>query len=198
MKLSSFFHDYCYASVSECFECYKFWCRDQHEGESIKNYVTALKNLSVTCNFEQQKEKMISNKLVFGVYNKTVKEDCSMSLLLISKKVVEICRAAESSKTKLKEMVSEAQVHMVNKTRNMVVEKKANDCGYCGTKHQRRNCPAYGTRCSTCEKRNHCECLSSWHSEHKNRTVTSKWQRTKGQRVFYGHNRRQWYTKSME
>ena len=136
-ETTKFFNDHCFASVSECFERYKFWCRDQHQGESINNYVTDLKDLSRTCNFEQQKEKIMCDRLVFGVYDKTVKERLLRESALNLQKAVEIGRAAESSRNKFKEMVSKTQVHMVNKTRNMVVEKKANDCGYCGTEHQR-------------------------------------------------------------
>ena len=150
------FEEHCYPLKNETFERYKFWSRNQLENETIDNYITALKNLANTCAFESQKDKMLRDKLVFGVNDSTVKERLLREASLDFKKAVDICRAAESSKSKLKQMTTaskpEQQVYKISKTR---FGFSVTQCGYCGSNHQRGKCPAFGTTCSACGKKNH-------------------------------------------
>ncbi len=150
------FEEHCYPLKNETFERYKFWSRNQLENETIDNYITALKNLANTCAFESQKDKMLRDKLVFGVNDSTVKERLLREALLDLKKAVDICLAAESSKSKLKQMTTaskpEQQVYKISKTR---FGFSVTQCGYCGSNHQRGKCPAFGTTCSACGKKNH-------------------------------------------
>ena len=150
------FEEYCYPLKNETFERYKFWSRNQLENESIDNYITSLKNLANMCAFESQKDKMLRDKLVFGVNDSAVKERLLREASLDLKKAIEICRAAESSKSKLKQMTTaikaEQQVYKISKTR---FGSSVTQCGYCGSNHQRGRCPAFGATCSACGKRNH-------------------------------------------
>ena len=60
------FRDYCQPRKNTVFECYTFWDRNQQEGESIDQWVTDLKNNAATCEFGDQKQFMIRDKIIFG------------------------------------------------------------------------------------------------------------------------------------
>ncbi|KAF5282315.1 hypothetical protein FQR65_LT14369 [Abscondita terminalis] len=76
-----------------------------------------------------------------------------------------MCRASEISRTQVKELRSEVQANSIKKV--VPIYKKAQDegssrsgnamylCKKCNTKHEARNCPAYGKRCLNCNKLNH-------------------------------------------
>ena len=68
------FDEHFHPLKNETFERYKFWSRNQHESEPIDNYVTTLRNLASTCGFDQQKDKMLRDKIVFGINDNSVKE----------------------------------------------------------------------------------------------------------------------------
>ncbi|KAF5283071.1 hypothetical protein FQR65_LT14088 [Abscondita terminalis] len=79
--------------------------------------------------------------------------------------VINICRASEISRTQVKELRSEVQANSIKKV--VPIYKKAPDesssrsgnavylCKKCNTKHEARNCPAFGKRCLNCNKLNH-------------------------------------------
>ena len=99
-------------------------------------------------------------------------------------KALDICHAAEASKVQMKVMVTEnQQSHDVNFLRKKQVSEQrkvvhigkqarppegstaahkkhtqfhqGSNCGYCGSQHQPRKCPAYGVLCSKCNGKNH-------------------------------------------
>ena len=51
-----------------------FFSRNQDSGESIEQYVTALKNLASTCEFRVLKESLIRDRIVFGIQDSSVRE----------------------------------------------------------------------------------------------------------------------------
>ena len=68
------FRAYCQPRKNAVFEHYKLWDRNQHQSESIDQWVTDLKNKAATCGFGDQKELMIRDKIIFGVRDQRVKE----------------------------------------------------------------------------------------------------------------------------
>ena len=56
------------------YERYVFFSRNQHSGESIDHYVTALKILASTCEFGALKESLIRTRIVFGIQDSSVRE----------------------------------------------------------------------------------------------------------------------------
>ncbi|XP_052751506.1 uncharacterized protein K02A2.6-like [Galleria mellonella] len=53
---------------------YKFFTRNQDEGESIQQYVTALRLLSKTCEFTTLEEELIRDRIVCGIRHSTVRD----------------------------------------------------------------------------------------------------------------------------
>ena len=86
------------------FERYKFWQRDQHEGETIDQWVNDLRILLGSCKYGDQKEKNLRDRIVFGVADTRVKERLLRESDLTFMKALDICHAAEASKVQLKPM----------------------------------------------------------------------------------------------
>ena len=113
------FKEYCEPRKNEVFERYKFWQRDQHEGKTIDQWVNDLRILLGSCEYGDQKEKNLRDRIVFGVADTRVKERLLCESDLTLTKALDICHAAEASKVKLKTMSGEAKkghdVHVIGK-----------------------------------------------------------------------------------
>ena len=178
------FKEYCEPRKNEVFERYKFWQRDQHEGETIDQWVNDLRILLGSCEYGDQKEKNLRDRIVFGVADTRVKERLLRESDLTLTKALDICHAAEASKVQLKTMSGEAKkghdVHAIGKGKQKSRGKPSNfqqhssnykqqqkgdaqgrsqqsqkDCQYCGKTHPPRKCPAYGASCNKCGRSNH-------------------------------------------
>ena len=53
--------------VNETYERFKFNQRQQQDGETFDNYLTAIKSLAKTCNFAELCESLIRDRLVIGI-----------------------------------------------------------------------------------------------------------------------------------
>ncbi|XP_013140043.1 PREDICTED: uncharacterized protein K02A2.6-like, partial [Papilio polytes] len=76
---------------------FKFFTRSQNRGESIDEYVTALKLLSQSCEFEHLEDGLIRDRIVCGVTDGVVRERLLRSEDLTLAKAVKICQANEMS-----------------------------------------------------------------------------------------------------
>ena len=101
--------------VNEVFERYKFWQRDQREGEPIDQWVNDLRILLSSCEYEDQKQSNLRDRIVFGVADIRVKERLLCESDLTLAKALDICHAAEASKVQMKVIASDSQQrHEVN------------------------------------------------------------------------------------
>ena len=141
--------------------------RKQKDGESIQEYVNALRNLSKPCKFtpvdaNQCKEEYIRDSFVSGLLNNDTKR-----------------KILESSKTKLEEIITLAQIYedaknnassfgaAPNVTCSVISEETSNEentsasmrrypsktpsCGWCGhDRHPKAKCPARDSECGKC------------------------------------------------
>ena len=176
------FRDYCEPRKNEVFERYKFWQRDQREEETVDQWVNELRLLLSSCEYCEQKETNLRDRIVFGVADMRVKKRLLRESGITLDKELDICHAAEASKVQMKVMVTENQqshdVNFLRKNKSVnrgksyrqgskppecstVTHKhhtqfhQGNNCGYCGSQHQPRKCPAYGVICSKCKGKNH-------------------------------------------
>ncbi|KAL0839884.1 hypothetical protein ABMA28_016507 [Loxostege sticticalis] len=77
---------------------YKFFSRNQEDGESIDQYVTALRLLSKQCEFANLQESLLRDRIVCGIINNTVRDRLLRTEELTLSKAIQICQAAEISK----------------------------------------------------------------------------------------------------
>ena len=67
-KVMKAFKAHSVPKVNESFERYKFNKRCQLPGEPFETFLTAIKNLSATCNFEgSEKDKSIRDRILLGL-----------------------------------------------------------------------------------------------------------------------------------
>ena len=61
------FEKFCIGETNEPFERFAFNSRIQNDGESVNVYVSELRKLAKTCNFENLEESLIGDKIITGV-----------------------------------------------------------------------------------------------------------------------------------
>lgn len=177
------FKEYCNPRKNTVFERYSFWHTEQKEGESIDQFVTELKTKAKACEFGDQLDLMIRDRIVFGVRDVRMKERMLRdSPDLTLQKAVDMCRAAETTQAQMKTMQAAAtagtssgghgservtSVHAMaaarptsrsaetNYRKDAKFESAKFDCGKCGFSHKPRSCPAFGKSCAYCKEKNH-------------------------------------------
>ena len=169
--------DYCIGKTNVIYERYKFNNRNQDQYESIEEYVTVLRSLVETCEFQGLKDELIRDRLVCGIKDNGVRKKLLQESKLTLDRCVDVCRAAEATKNQVKEITNKETAEGVSvdklETRDYrkYRETKAThgtiiiECKYCGKKHvnNKEKCPAYGKKCAKCGKSNHfaIKCKSS-------------------------------------
>ena len=68
------FEDYFNPRKNTVFERYRFWECKQQEGETIDQFITELKTRAKSCEFGEQHDSIIRDRIVFGVRDTRLKE----------------------------------------------------------------------------------------------------------------------------
>ncbi|CAK1599497.1 unnamed protein product [Parnassius mnemosyne] len=76
---------------------YNFFTRYQETGESIDQYVTALKLLSKNCEFKNLEQELIRDRIVCGIRSTIVRDRLLRTDELTLEKAIKICQADEMS-----------------------------------------------------------------------------------------------------
>lgn len=172
------FDDYFKPKQNEIINRYNLNKRNQEEGETFDAFYTAIRKLAENCNFGDQKEKILRDKIVIGVREQRIQQKLLEIKDLTLEKAIDICRSAELSREFVKTL-NNPEVHAVqtgraaqqsNKAKyfsnhkktmsqNVNMEGRYNrwfyNCKKCNTEHGPKQCPAYGKTCSSCNRLNH-------------------------------------------
>uniref|UniRef100_T1IMC2 CCHC-type domain-containing protein n=1 Tax=Strigamia maritima TaxID=126957 RepID=T1IMC2_STRMM len=154
---------------TEVIDSYKFQARNQVPGETLEQFITDLKNMVKRCNYGDQTDRMVRNKIVFGVSDTRLKERLLREQALTLVLAVTLCNAAETTSNNLLIMQNKTEEkleinalksrfrshHDKSAEKNEPKERKQFDCTKCGTKHLGGQCPAFGCTCLNCGKPNH-------------------------------------------
>ena len=179
------FHDHCNPVNTETVDRLALKGRVQQQGESITQYVTALRTLADKCNFGDLKDSMIRDQIMFGVLDSELQDDLFKEQDLTLEKCLNLCNASEVRGLRNKERLalSSQQVHGINKQQHKPrvgqnwhagsgrgqrearpvnhsqsyshTHRYQQPCKWCGKKHGPGKCPAYGKKCNKCQKMNH-------------------------------------------
>ncbi|CAB4005070.1 Hypothetical predicted protein [Paramuricea clavata] len=103
-ELKTAFKAYCNPRKNLTFERHKLNTRNQDENETIDQYVTALRTLAATCEFESLHDGLIRDRIVCGIKAQTLKERMLRENDLTLQKAIDICPAAETSRDQLKSL----------------------------------------------------------------------------------------------
>ena len=142
----------------------------QASGESIDKYATVVRNMADNCKFQDMKDSLIRDRIVFGVTDNQVRRRLlRVPELTLLDKALEIARAAEATQNQLKQMQNLHKVNALGKKKESFPGKKFEerkpvsgsvqqiDCKFCGRKHvrDRMKRPAYGHQCKKYGRNNH-------------------------------------------
>ncbi|KAJ8048052.1 hypothetical protein HOLleu_00217 [Holothuria leucospilota] len=183
------FEAYCNPKKNLTVERHVFFTRAQNEGESIDTYVTDLKNKSKTCEFGNLEESLITDRIVCGIRSTGLRERLLRETDLTLSKALNICRAAELSKTGVKDLQkslaetttkwskqpnkqpgpSSSRPTETSTSERTQKGSKKFSCKKCSYEHEPRCCPAYGKLCKRCGKPNHFAKMCR--TPHKTKTV---------------------------
>ncbi|KAG5886135.1 hypothetical protein JTB14_009234 [Gonioctena quinquepunctata] len=100
------FDSYCNPIKNLVYEHYKFFKRDQILGETVDQFLTALRQLASTCEFKE-KDTLIRDRLVLGIRDKRIQEKLLQHSDLKLPDAINICRSMENSAITQKEISKE-------------------------------------------------------------------------------------------
>ena len=163
------FREYCNPRSGVIVSRYEFHNCSQ-QGESIDVYLMKLRRLAEGCEFENQRDSLIRDKLLFGLDDIKLRErlmrEADKTLTLDY--VIRALRVSEVSKLSSSAGVTTAatgdsEVNYVDsikkKSSSQNSYSKKIKCTKCGREHVKNKCPAYGTKCNKCKRRNHWEAM---------------------------------------
>ncbi|XP_016424220.1 uncharacterized protein LOC107752711 [Sinocyclocheilus rhinocerous] len=94
-KVLEKFDAHCLSKKNETYERYVFRTRMQHEGETFDCFLTDLKIKAKTCNFNELRDSMIRDQIVFGICDKKGRERLLRESELTLDHAVELCQSSE-------------------------------------------------------------------------------------------------------
>ena len=142
--------NYFQPSINVTYERYRFGTAIQDSSETIDMFLNRLRKLSLTCKYESLRDEMIRDRLVIGVADPKIRARLLREPDLTLPRALDICRTAEITTEQLKTFDSPEEV--LHELRSRPSRPR---CKYCGDNHKPRECPAFGTNCSNCGKKNH-------------------------------------------
>ena len=135
---------------------FKFKSLKQKQGATIDAYMAELKVLIKECSYHQNMQNiLLKDQFIFGVTETvTVIEACKIESRIAQRKLLGLKsiqydsignqRNRPKKKFKPKDKRPQSSSH-----------SGIRDCKYCGSNHQRKQCPAFGKTCKSCGKKNH-------------------------------------------
>lgn len=96
-KLIELFNNYFGTKTNTTMVRFKFFTRNQEVGETIDEYVTALRLMSQRCEFEQLEEGLLRDRITCGIRDGAVRDRLLRTDELTLEKAIKICQANEIS-----------------------------------------------------------------------------------------------------
>lgn len=105
--------EYFVGKTNIIYERYIFNNKSQELAETFDAYVSKLRKLAGTCNYEGICDELIRDRIVCGIRDNTIRKKLLQESELTLDKCVNICRAAEKTAAQLKTMSGHEDVHFV-------------------------------------------------------------------------------------
>ena len=68
------FENYCEPRKNTIYKRYSFFSSGQESGEPINKYATVLRNMANSCEFQDLKDSLIRDRIVFGIADNNARE----------------------------------------------------------------------------------------------------------------------------
>lgn len=152
--LIKLFDGYFIPKVNLAMERHAFFTRKQNGGESIDDYVTVLKNLSLTCDFGTLREDLVKDIFICGISTnfQHIKERLLSEGAIQLDKAVTIAKSIEAARDNANQLDGIAMNVLVSRNKNQ--ESFSKKCTKCGQVHKTK-CPAENAMCHNCNKKGH-------------------------------------------
>lgn len=164
------------------FERHIFLTCKQNDYHSVEQYITVLKNLSLSCELGNLRESLIKDVMICGIKSESLREKLLQADCERLEDAIKICVTSQSVKEKNKlisngSSSSENQVDFVKRKKFNKKPQNSNwnnkptlsssqfsshnhnanrvSCQKCSYKHERGKCPAFGKVCGACSMPNH-------------------------------------------
>ncbi|KYN27997.1 hypothetical protein ALC57_02574 [Trachymyrmex cornetzi] len=158
-KVLQCFEEHCNPKKNVVHATFKFFSRIQQEDEIFENFLTDIKKLSQMCEFGIMTNRMVRDKIVFGIRDKALQDKFLKMEDLNLQKAINYCRAAEIREKNLQSKLKKYSLRKkVTQKSNRVRGKKAtqkSNCSVCNTKHGPNKCLANGKKHKECSKLNY-------------------------------------------
>ena len=130
---------------------------DQQSHETIDEYVKKLRGLSETCEFGTLRDSLIKDRIVLRTKNKQVQVTLLNQKELTLDKALSVCHSSELTQQYLLKIYDNSTSN-VNSRQNVLRKEREwkreqRNCEYCGFKHAKCKCPAYGKICHKCNEK---------------------------------------------
>ena len=143
---------------SETVQRYLFHSRIQKSHESISVFVAELKKLSEHCNFGDNLDQMLRDRLVCGVADERWQKRLLAEEKLTFDSALKIVLALEAADRQVKDLhiPSSTQVHQIRRTHSSgKAPGSATSCYRCGGCHLSNTCRFKDAECHHCKKKGH-------------------------------------------
>lgn len=149
------FTEYFTPRTNVTYERYMFNRLHQEENEPFDCFITKLKTQIKKCDFGAISDSLLVDKIIIGIKNEDLRKKLLTEENLTLERAVNACKINEQTSLQLDNMISSKTVESVKakKHNHNKSGKPGNDdfdCRRCGTKHGRKQCPAYKKKCETC------------------------------------------------
>ena len=143
----------------------KFYQRSQQAGESVESFVRSLHDLAVHCNFGDQEQEHIRDRLIAGMLDKDLPRDLQMeqdTLTLTTavdkarhKELVQSNITEGAAVNYVKRDTNKKKFQKSNGAKTKGKSQKCKNCGYVHRSSKPDACPAIGKTCIKCSKVGH-------------------------------------------
>nr|XP_054759939.1 uncharacterized protein K02A2.6-like [Lytechinus pictus] len=157
----------------EIAESYKFGTRNQKQGETVGEFIIALKNLSLHCNYGSFLNRALRDRFVCGLADERIQNKLLNTQDLDFDKACQIALSMEMASRNARELRSVHNAGSVNSQKSYTRKakptsregkpkpsnaesKKHGNCYRCNSRnHPPQECPFKGSQCFKCEMKGH-------------------------------------------
>ncbi|KAF5282886.1 hypothetical protein FQR65_LT14189 [Abscondita terminalis] len=104
IEIKDKYNNYFIPKINVSFERYNFFKVVQKENESFDEFLTVIRNLAKTCEFEKLHDELIKDKIIFGIRSEQVREKLLTENNLDLDKAITICKSSEQATKQLQQI----------------------------------------------------------------------------------------------
>ncbi|KAG1712216.1 hypothetical protein GQR58_002396 [Nymphon striatum] len=182
-EILSKFDQFAVGEINETYERFIFNNRDQNAGETFDTFLSAIRTLIKTCNYDSaSQDSLIRDRIVLGILDKETQKLLLRERNLNLELCINICRSSENALTHGRAISLDPSINKISNSMSSLQHRKpakyraaskqpqaSKECLFCGLTHlfRKDQCPAWGKTCNKCKNKNHFEAKCKLNNIHK-------------------------------